>query len=634
MPPGMTAVPPHIDEQLRFHHQMNIEAQRDLLVQQGKLHPMATGEIPLHPELLGHLPSRNLSSPSNLFSAFPTPAPERDSKVKRQKSKKDDSYKRESSLVSLPFEDSQRKKNLRSQSIDARESSVKPFSLFQGGSSWLNMKAGGDISGRASQHDQQWFMKEKNDLKSLPSLLSTPDSVENKLSRSDQKRSSFGMILKDKFQRNPNMYFPDTTPKSDRSDNKLCKSDSLSDTDTLIHNMSEGSFEKSSNNSNSFGSHSSGKSSQDSLHGTPRMKRKEESIAKPNRPPVAALLLPSSPGVILNKKTIRNYAPPQSTNMLKQFEGFRQHSLERNSREVKSQQEKETNIARKSSMDQLIEDFHANLPPPTPVTRNMESSLPFSDGDSIFSGSQPQHSLQPGVTGARPGTGTVTSQTSNWSVVSSAASFDYHSVNSMDRGRKAGNRRREGTNLPSLSEDRGERIPPEGASSESPEPPLPVKEREKKPIKGSAKEAVADLMKSAESDDELSMLRKLISEGRISGMNEKPPMFTPPTPPSQSRVPSSIPPKLNSQATKSSERPRKSRDAPKPPSQDIKPPPATNEIKFISGRRINSEENVNDANDGSWRRRLPQKEARSTRGVQRSSSMHSSRGKQLTKCIK
>ena len=33
-------------------------------------------------------------------------------------------------------------------------------------------------------------------------------------------------------------------------------------------------------------------------------------------------------------------------------------------------------------------------------------------------------------------------------------------------------------------------------------------------------------------DDDFSNLRKLISEGRISGLNERPPSFVPPTPPS------------------------------------------------------------------------------------------------------
>jgi hypothetical protein len=421
---------------------MNIEAQRELLRDRGfpGSHPLVSGEIPLHPELLGQLPSRTTLplGPEDYRRFLPEQRragmqTETDGKVQRQQSRRDGSYNRESSaFVSLPpFEDQiQKKKNSRSKSTDSGDSKTKPFSLFQGGPARSNVKRA-EVEGRPSQHDQQWFMKERHDLKSLPSL--PPDSIDNKLSRTDQKRSSFGMILKDKFQRNPNMYFPDTQTPSRRADTKLSKSDSLSDTDTLIHNMSEGSFDKSSNNSHSIGSNksscSSGKSSacsHDSMNGSPRMRRKAESITTPTEPKPTALLLPSNPSVILNKKTIRNYTPTESTNMLRQFEGHRQHSLDRLGRG--QQVERESNLARKSSMDQLIEDFHNNLPPPPSVIRNAETSLPFSDGDSLFSGSHAEHSPRladtPGQGEPPFQAGTVTSQTSIWSVASSAASFD------------------------------------------------------------------------------------------------------------------------------------------------------------------------------------------------------------------
>ena len=707
MPPGVTEVPSHIDEQLRFHHQMNIEAQREMLVHRGFpiSHPLVSGEIPLHPELLGQLhfdvPSRTTLplSPEDyrrflpeqrrtgMQSAFPLgvlPDPQ-EKKVARQMSRRDTSNNRENSFVSLPFEDFQKKKtNSRSKSSDSRESKPKPFSLFQGGPAGrLNTRRES-----AGQVDQHWIMKEKQELKSLPSLTQT-DAGNNNMTRNDKKRSSFGMILKDKFQRNPNMYFPDTQNNNTKLGvgKKLTKSDSLSDTDTLIHNMSEGSFDKSSHNSNSIGSNkscSSGKSSvsHDSMNGTPRMRRKAESITTPTDPAPTALLLPSNPSVILNKKTIRNYTPTESTNMLRQFEGgYRQHSLERNAKVGKTAPvASDSNLGRKSSMEQLIEDFHKNLPPPPPVTRNTETSLPFSDGDSMFSGGAPDTSLtDPRAHQVAAGGGTVTSQTSNWSVASSVASFDYHSVNSIDKRKTGGAKRRDQMNLPSLTEvdresPKGERVPPEGAPS--PNPTLQRgKERDKdgglkagQVRASSGKEAVADLMKSTENDEELSMLHKLISEGRISGLNEKPPMFTPPTPPSKgtktraaSRSPapratravpqspsssksletsqlkkpgSPLPAKSRTsvQAPKSSpsarsgDRPRKNRDAPKPPpTQPFKPPPATNEIKFISGRRINSEESVNDAGDDSWRGGRPKKDGRSG-SVQRSTSMHNTRG--------
>merc|ERR1712088_1081452 len=113
-------------------------------------------------------------------------------------------------------------------------------------------------------------------------------------------------------------------------------------------------------------------------------------------------------------------------------------------------------------------------------------------------------------------------------------------------------------------------------------------------------------MKSSENDDELLMLRKLISEGRISGLNEKPPPFIPPTPPSKTSSnkkvegqelissPKLSQPRQYTQATKSGDRPRKNREAPKPPIQDFKTPPHSADIKFIGGRRINSVENINN----------------------------------------
>ena len=83
----------------------------------------------------------------------------------------------------------------------------------------------------------------------------------------------------------------------------------------------------------------------------------------------------------------------------------------------------------------------------------------------------------------------------------------------------------------------GERIPPEGAAEESPHNTVAVKKNVKSPavgVKGNAaKEAVDDLMKATEDDQDLHMLRKLINEGRISGLNEKPPSFHPPTPPTK-----------------------------------------------------------------------------------------------------
>merc|ERR1711962_1820679 len=118
------------------------------------------------------------------------------------------------------------------------------------------------------------------------------------------------------------------------------------------------------------------------------------------------------------------------------------------------------------------------------------------------------------------------------------------------------------TNLPALCEvdygsreelaPREERIPPEGAAADSPKQFVQrievnrstevttahSAEKKPKPPRKSGKEAareeVKDLLEpSKDGDDELVMLKKLISEGRISGLNEKPPSFKPPTPPSK-----------------------------------------------------------------------------------------------------
>ena len=490
------------------------------------------------------------------------------------------------------------------------------------------------------------------------------------------------MIPKDKFQKNPNMYFPDTrTPsKSPESmDTRNTKTDSLSDTDTLIHNMSEGSFEKGSTVSggHSIGSdkssRSSGKSSpsHDSINGTPRMIRRTDSITTPKEPINTSFLIPTNPSVILNKKTIRNYVPPESTNMLRNFEGNRQgsspakHAGSEQGKERKTNvKNNETNLERKSSMEQLIDDFHRNLPPPPPPAKNNETSIPFSDGDSMFSSSRHEHSLN-SLTGENSKDkafkiGTVNSQTSHWSVASSVASFDYHSVNTIDKSKRmprSGNdllsKRKtpnHQTNLPSLNEDDiasyGVRMPPEGESAESPENSVKCKKAEpenkenvNKKINSKishAQDSVSDLMKSSENDDELHMLRKLISEGRISGLNEKPPPFIPPTPPSKTSsnikeegqdknyTPKLSQPRQYTQATKSGDRPRKNREAPKPPIQDFKSPPPTSEIKFISGRRINSVESIND--DQSIPSRRSAKREQRSEGVQRSTSMHMPRG--------
>ena len=98
-----------------------------------------------------------------------------------------------------------------------------------------------------------WFMREPRDLPSLALQSRTDSGIGDELWRSPRHQprhnsgsSSFGMILKDKFQKNPNMYFPATSSGVSPvtvTDTK-CEEEDWSDADTLVHNMSEGSFDK------------------------------------------------------------------------------------------------------------------------------------------------------------------------------------------------------------------------------------------------------------------------------------------------------------------------------------------------------------------------------------------------------
>ena len=692
-----TQIPAYLDEQLRFQHQMNIEAQREQLLSRGFpiTHPLVSGEIPLHPELRGQLhfeiPSRTTlplgpedyrrfmpeMSRKGMQSAFPgsqaadfTTDFTEEKRVSRQLSRKENSF------VGLP-DRKKKEKSHDSSRNKTEENKAKPFS-------WLNSGFGGkqkeEMTSRGTHQDQQWFMREREDMKSMPPvhIAENFDAKSKVLNRDDKSRSSFGMILKDKFQKNPNMYFPDTAgPRTKskptefvdmKSGSNAKQPDSLSDTDTLIHNMSEGSFDKdcSLSGGHSIGSNkssrSSGKSSShshDSINGTPRMIRRSESITTPKQPVNTSFMIPTNPSVILNKKTIRNYVPSESNNMLRTFEDNRKNT--NNSQQQQQSKEKmknrENKSERKSSVEKLIDDFHRNLPSPPP-SKPADLSIPFSDGDSLFSGLTMD---SPRKEASSHKVGTVTSQTSHWSVASSAASFDYHSVNSMENKRrpkdevpapasrkKISDQAGQGSHLPSLSElDVGERIPPEGAAAESPantgRKTSENTGNNKKNNSGArnvnkAQEAVSDLIKATDGDDDLHLLRKLISEGRISGLNEKPPPFIPPTPPSKASQKRKVEGQTAGSSKKTNEgragsvpppparsgdRPRKSREAPKPPVQtQIQPPPASSssDVKFLSGRRINSVESINEEPSPSSGPR------RGGKNIKRSTSMHVPKG--------
>ena len=715
-------IPQYLDEQLRFQHQMTLEAQREHLVTRGFpiTHPLVSGEIPLHPELMGQLhfemPTRTTlplgpedyrrfmpeMSRRGMQSAFPDTEERTGTRVARVLSRRENSFVGVTGISGgKNKKDKHENINNRTRSSDNHENNNNS-KLF----SWLNSGLGGK-GVKEEARGEQWIMREREDMKSMPPVHISDNSGRDKsrgqqqqpgLDRGDKSRSSFGMILKDKFQKNPNMYFPDSKAPSKPSEyidtrkgSKEKLGDSLSDTDTLIHNMSEGSFEKGSSlsggsNKSSLSSGKSSSLSHDSMDGTPRMIRRSDSITTPKTPVNTSFIIPTNPSVILNKKTIRNYVPTESNNMLRNLEDNRksnQQQLVIEQREkTKASHNKEQKSERKSSVEKLIDDFHRNLPspPPSKITDN-HSSLPFSDGDSLFSGLTMEDEAKVNSKNEKniPGTGTVTSQTSHWSVASSAASFDYHSVNSMEnkvrRGTGAEAKRRmvehqQSLALPSLDEiEVGERIPPEGAASESPDNTVVrrnVAESNKvNKESSSARAAVSDLMKASEKDEDLGMLRKLISEGRISGLNEKPPPFIPPTPPSkmspkrltEGRTGSSkdneektkpsptpvITPATQarqkpskpewSQATKSGDRPRKTREAPKPPVQHHQEPreiqgSSSADIKFISGRRIGSVESIPEEREAGGAARRGAKRETKSEGVKRSTSMHVPKGNQ------
>ena len=169
--------------------------------------------------------------------------------------------------------------------------------------------ASGDRTGNVKQNGH-WLLRERETnlapISMPPNIdtlrdsgigLSSPQKAEENLqnnlpnlSRNEPKRSSFGMALKDKFNKNPNMYFPGPdsqsgqgsghgSSKSSSAGKKSSRSESvggtgsptktntdvdLSDTDTLIHNMSDGSYEKDeslNDDHDSFGSAKGSRSS-------------------------------------------------------------------------------------------------------------------------------------------------------------------------------------------------------------------------------------------------------------------------------------------------------------------------------------------------------------------------------------
>ena len=398
--------------------QLNLEAQREFMMRRGGFspnHPFISGEVSIHPELQHRLPFNGaagapptrtipmrpedyqrfkpefwlnpLANNHHLHHHHPQPVAFRDlavlqnelevrrqREVQRQNSQRtgdgrsthESEHGADSEFQSLPWEDvvlppgmtSFAEKARKAAEKSAKKKEKKKNSSFSSNSH--NMKQSG----------QHWFLKEKeptvnNGLQSMPPVLGTlndsgigEDKSKENLERTGTSRSSFGIILKDKFQKNPNVYFPEDDPNEGSGERsahrRRSEENNNSDTDTLIHNMSEGSFEKEdeifSGTNSSFGKGSSGNSSlspHNSMEGSPRMKDKKE-----------------PPQVTMTKKTIRNYAPKESSNMLKELEANRKKTTPNLQEKKSDSSQQQQSGDRKSSVEKMIEDFHKNLPPP------------------------------------------------------------------------------------------------------------------------------------------------------------------------------------------------------------------------------------------------------------------------------
>ncbi len=554
------------------------------------------------------------------------------------------------------------------------------------GSRWLsqakNVFGGRDVSGKRQQQadlNGHWFLKERSPehhhhhspMHSMPPVSgslkdsgigaddhvlhlrhqqeatvnrmtggSRSKSISN-LSRTGTGRSSFGIILKDKFQKNPNVYFPKgaagagatetSRGGSSKSEDEIeCDMDHLSDSDVeedaevVGRNRDEagsslygGEEEKECSMSSSSGKGSS-MSPHNSMEGSPRMMFHGGSEPATN----------NASEVSMGKKTIRNYMPKESGNMLRELENQRRNrrmkeeedNLRGKVGKAKSQlRSKEPARSGKTSVERMIEDFHKNLP----ESKEEDEMTELTVGGRSSTVPSTTHSKRKEQVGGSTANGTMTSQISSWSTAdgSSVASFDYlqgpvggngGGIGGSGRSRnKAGKLE---ASLPVVSESvdytarlspEGERVGPEGASSESPLPQKNFVQRIEvkaelhggsggKEKKGKKKiishgEDVGDLVQGeGDEDDDFSNLRKLISEGRITGLNEKPPSFVPPTPPSttkpvggsssggsgenrgrRAKNPAPKPTRSQSQPGINKQPSRKTKEAPKPPQKKL-----------------------------------------------------------------
>ena len=337
-----------------------------------------------------------------------------------------------------------REKELKQQQQSSSKWLSQAKSMFTGGGKEGGKRQQADpadlITGSQNGH---WFLKEKSpaaaaaaasaaggggaatDLHSMPPVGTLKDSgigddVGNKnhnnaqnqggsnLSRTGTGRSSFGIILKDKFQKNPNVYFPKEGEADDVEavgDGEVEKrrddeDDDDDDAGSSFYGEKECSLSSSSGKGSSMSPHNS-------MEGSPRMLFSPSNTA-------------SASEVVMGKKTIRNYMPKESGNMLRELENQRKNRRDQEEKKKTPPPPKQHSgkPEKKTSVERMIEDFHRSLPGASPDGRSTATSTVVSkrNGPLVAAAAGPNNN------------GTMTSQMSNWSAGSSVASFDYHQV--------------------------------------------------------------------------------------------------------------------------------------------------------------------------------------------------------------
>lgn len=99
--------------------------------------------------------------------------------------------------------------NLELKKDSGGKKSNKKSGWFNPGQVWKETEAEANMKGH-------WLLRERETPAGMVSMPPNFDTLrdsgigvdDNHLSRNEPKRSSFGMALKDKFNKNPNMYFP------------------------------------------------------------------------------------------------------------------------------------------------------------------------------------------------------------------------------------------------------------------------------------------------------------------------------------------------------------------------------------------------------------------------------------------